>query len=110
MFGTVALFLPMVLPAVRELFQRQLQVTLNHFVFGMLPSQAVAARRFHHQWFPNVLRMESGIPRAVHQLLRHEGHQVDWISAAGIKQSVSLRADDLPGAADLRKYGGATGF
>ncbi|MCH2200798.1 MAG: gamma-glutamyltransferase family protein [Fuerstiella sp.] len=76
----------------------------------MSPIQAVAARRFHHQWHPNVLFMESGIRRIVHESLRHKGHRLELISAAGINQSVSARDGELRGASDLRKHGRAAGF
>ena len=88
-----------------------LQVTLNHLVFNMTPQQAVSAPRFHHQWFPNVLNLESGFAESVQRSLSQKGHRLKSISAAGINQAVSSNANgQLRGASDPRKHGRHAGF
>jgi gamma-glutamyltranspeptidase/glutathione hydrolase len=87
-----------------------LQVTLNHLMFAMMPDRAVAAQRFHHQWYPNVLRLESGIRKEIELALRQKGHRVETISTSGVNQSVSARAGNLRGASDPRKHGRPAGF
>jgi len=87
------------------------QVTLNHLVFEMTPQQAVTAPRFHHQWFPDVLNLESGFADSVRNSLSHKGHRLKSISAAGVNQAVSLDPNgQLRGASDPRKHGQAAGF
>ena len=86
------------------------QVTLNHLVFEMPPGQAVAAPRFHHQWYPDVLRLESGFSEPVRISLQQKGHRLESILRSGVNQSVSGFGSDLHGASDPRKYGRPAGF
>ncbi len=87
-----------------------LQVTLNHLVFGMKPQPAVAAPRFHHQWYPDALMLESGFQKPVWASLQQKGHCLQRISTAGVNQSVSGLSGKLHGASDPRKYGLPAGF
>lgn len=87
-----------------------LQVVLNELVFGMHPVPAVAAPRFHHQWFPNVLNMEDGFSDPVQRALKERGHRLRSISAAGVNQTVSFDGTVLRAASDPRKHGRPAGY
>ena len=87
-----------------------LQVMLNHLVFGMKPEPAVTAPRFHHQWFPDALMLESGFQNPVWASLKQKGHRLKRISTVGFNQSVSRFAGKLHGASDPRKYGRSAGL
>ena len=47
---------------------------LNVIDFGLDPSEALAQPRFHHQWVPDELSVEAGIPADVQDALRARGH------------------------------------
>lgn len=83
------------------------QVLLNVFVYGMDAAEAVAAPRIHHQWKPDVLRVEAEVPRDVVTLLRLRGHRVDagWRNSSAV-QLIVVRPDGTREAAsDPRKLG-----
>lgn len=47
-------------PGGRTIINTVVQVALNLMEFGMSMQEAVNAKRAHHQWLPDVLRMEEG--------------------------------------------------
>ena len=53
-----------------------LQVVLNIFVFGMSPSKAVGAMRFHHQWMPEHIFIEPGSDSKWRSKLKALGHRL----------------------------------
>jgi gamma-glutamyltranspeptidase/glutathione hydrolase len=54
-----------------------LQVILNVIDHGMDVQEAVDAPRFHHQWYPDEIRIErQGFPVDVRQALEAMGHKV----------------------------------
>lgn len=86
-----------------------LQVVSNIIDFGMDPSEAVAAPRMHHQWQPQVLMLDQGIPQDVVRGLEARGHatkQFDFFSSV---QVVVQDGDGVEGASDPRKGGWPAG-
>jgi gamma-glutamyltranspeptidase / glutathione hydrolase len=88
------------------------QVLLGTFVFGLDAAAAVAAPRVHHQWLPDRLEAEPGLPREVYRALAGYGHAVD--DAAPDETSAVQLIRRRPGgaieaASDPRK-GGAPAF
>ena len=72
----------------------------------------LAIRRFHHQWAPDLLRMEPGYePELVDQLQRR-GHRIQASSRLGVTQAIALDADGktLLGIFDPRVPGAAAGY
>src|SRR5690606_38995747 len=53
-----------------------LQVLLNMVRFDIPPAQAVAAPRFHHQWFPESLSVEPELLPKVEEPLKLTGNQL----------------------------------
>lgn len=53
-----------------------LQVISNVLDFKMNPSEAAHAPRMHHQWLPELLFVDTGVPRDVQAALLARGHQV----------------------------------
>lgn len=79
--------------------------------FGLSPSQVLAAPRFHHQWQPDVLRIESAVPAETKAALEKLGHTLNVTSQIGVSQAVMRSADGtFSGAADPRANGTAAGF
>ncbi len=87
-----------------------IQATLNHLVFGMDPMAAASAPRFHHQWFPNTLLLESTIFTKLGDALKAKGHEISENSSLAANQSASLSKDGLKGGSDPRKHGVPAGF
>jgi gamma-glutamyltranspeptidase/glutathione hydrolase len=54
-----------------------LETILNVGVHGLTAQRAVGAPRFHHQWFPDQIRVEPGISLDTLNLLRAKGHEID---------------------------------
>ena len=52
------------------------EVITNVIDFHMSMADAVAAPRFYHQWMPDTVTMESGIPEPVLQGLEAMGHKL----------------------------------
>jgi len=85
---------------------------LNVVDFGMDVSEAVAAPRFHHQWVPDVLRVEPETAPDVVEALRDRGHTVDvserhWSAAEAIV--VDPETGWHTGGSDPRRGGLARG-
>ncbi len=91
-----------------------LQQLLNRELFGMSSAEAVAAARFHHQWFPNELLLEQGIGEEQAAGLAGWGHQLQRSSGLAATQGTALLAGDrqkpLLGGSDPRKYGKPAGY
>ena len=79
--------------------------------FGMPPAEALSRPRFHHQWRPDVLRIERKVPAEVRTELERRGHHLEVVETIGVSQAVSVDAGGhLQGAADPRAGGKAAGF
>jgi gamma-glutamyltranspeptidase/glutathione hydrolase len=79
--------------------------------FEKTPAQALAAPRFHHQWRPDAVRIESSVPEAIRAELERRGHKLNVVPAMGVTQAISRAADgSFTGAADPRVAGSAAGF
>lgn len=86
-----------------QIITATLQVILNVLEHGMNLAEAVAAPRIHHQWLPDVLRIERGVSLDTQKLLTEMGYEVNEGSAMGTTNSVSKQDDVYFGAADPRR-------
>lgn len=83
-----------------------LQVLSNVIDFGMDPEDAVAAPRMHHQWVPEVLNLEPGIPADVQRSLEARGHETkQWEFFSAVQLVVVEEDGTRVAAADPRKGG-----
>ncbi len=88
-----------------------LQTILDVLDFGMNVQQAVDYPRFHHQWMPDRLYMESyGFSPDTIEALRRKGHKISFGRAMGQVMAIEVEGDYLAGAADSRSEGTAAGF
>jgi gamma-glutamyltranspeptidase/glutathione hydrolase len=72
-------------------------------------AEAVNAPRMHHQWFPDVLQLESGISPDTVEILRARGHDVqESRSSMGSVQAVGIRDGVFRGASDPRRPNAAS--
>ena len=70
--------------------------------------EAVAARRFHHQWLPDDLQFERGFPDAQLGILSEMGWTTRVISTFGAADAIMVEYDEvgnrtLRGGADPRR-------
>ena len=80
--------------------------------YGMNIQEAVNAPRFHHQWLPDVARVESGFSPDTIKRLEGMGHRVEagdsWSDGECIM--IDPKRGERLGASDPRNNGRATGF
>jgi gamma-glutamyltranspeptidase/glutathione hydrolase len=88
------------------------QVILNVLEFGMPVQAAVAAPRAHHQWLPDVLRVEEGqFKPAVIKKLEKMGHVVKARQHIALLNAIHRLPDGtLHGGAEPRGDAAAMGY
>ena len=88
------------------------QVFLNVAEFGMTASEAVSAKRFHHQWRPDVIQTEENTFDSLEiQTLEAMGHTVILSDLIGRVEAILILPDGkLEGAADPRRDDHAEGW
>ncbi len=88
-----------------------LQTILHVIDDGMNVQEAVDAPRIHHQWMPDTLVLERGLPKDVTTGLESRGHTLETVAAIGNVCAIGLDADGRwTGAADPRDEGVAVGY
>ncbi len=87
-----------------------LEVIQNVLDFGMNIQDAVDWPRFHHQWLPDTLYIETGISPDTAALLAARGHKVERIRSMGEVAAILAEDGWLAGAADSRSEGKAAGY
>ncbi|HXY24843.1 MAG TPA: gamma-glutamyltransferase [Candidatus Acidoferrum sp.] len=99
---------------------------INWMRLGMDAQAAINAPRFHHQWFPDRIRMEAEFPLSMEQALRARGYEVErgWYYTPSLGTEAKLskhmglvnaigidpKTGERLGAADPRDDGSAVGY
>jgi gamma-glutamyltranspeptidase/glutathione hydrolase len=87
-----------------------LEVLVNLIDFKMNVADAIDRPRFHHQWMPDRLQVESGFSPDTIERLKMRGHDVEIVSRQGEVAAIAVNGDWLEGAADPRTEGTAKGY
>ena len=91
-----------------------LQTILNVYEFNMSMQQAVNAPRFHHQWLPDIVKVEANsFDAKTIKELENKGYVVDYKNASSIGRvdAILVLSDgSLEGGADKRGDDTAVGF
>ena len=91
-----------------------LQTILNVYEFNMSMQQAVNAPRFHHQWLPDIVKVEAtSFDAKTIKELENKGYVVDYKNASSIGRvdAILVLSDgSLEGGADKRGDDTAVGF
>lgn len=86
------------------------QVILNVLDYGMPLVDAVAAKRFHEQYLPDVIYIENGaLAEGVIDRLLTMGHKIQIRKPIGNVQAIILENGKLTGVSDPRGVGRAVG-
>ena len=86
-----------------------LQMLVNVLDHGMNIAEASSAPRMHHQWFPDVLQLESGFSPDTIRLLEARGHKVQAARfSMGSLQSAGFKDGVFRGASDPRRPNAAS--
>ncbi|MBZ5541198.1 MAG: gamma-glutamyltransferase [Acidobacteriia bacterium] len=85
---------------------------LNWMRLGMEAQAAINAPRFHHQWLPDRILLESTFPASVEQALQARGHRTLRRAHIGLVNAIGIDAQtgERLGAADPRDHGSAQGY
>jgi gamma-glutamyltranspeptidase / glutathione hydrolase len=96
-------------PGGRTIINTVLQTVLNVLAFDLPLKEAVAAPRIHHQWLPDEVRVERGIPTGVRRALEAKGHTVREGGTQGRMMAIAIdaRTGERTGVADPRDPDGA---
>ena len=102
-------------PGGRTIINTVLCVAMNVLDFEMDIGDAVAAPRLHHQWFPDVIKVEHDLAQRDPQLierLRAMGHEIAETKSQGDAHSIWIdpATGEIVAAADSRISGKATGY
>ncbi len=81
-----------------------LQMIVNVIDHGMNIADASAQPRMHHQWYPDLLRLESGFSPDTIRLLQERGHKVNAPQPSmGSVQTAGFKDGLFRGASDPRR-------
>ena len=87
-----------------------LQVLLDVLLFGRNAQEAIAVPRIHHQWEPDVLFHEPGVPAEVVRALAKKGHRTEARPDIGKANAIVRTPQGLDAAADPRSGGAPAGY
>ena len=92
-------------PGGSRIISTVLQVIVNVLDYRMDIAAAVAAPRLHHQWLPDVVRIERGFADDALAALRAKGHEVIEPLGQTSANSIAVTPHGLLGAPDPRTRG-----
>ena len=95
-------------PGGARIISTVLQAIVNAVDFGLNPAESAATPRIHHQWMPDVLRVEKGLSPDTMRLLAQMGHNVRVMPVMGRTQTIQIEPGQLLGASDFRNPDGLT--
>ncbi|RTR39582.1 gamma-glutamyltransferase [Shewanella canadensis] len=95
-------------PGGSRIITTTMQVIMNVIDHDLNIAEATAAPRIHHQWLPDLLRVEQSLNRDTIELLESKGHKVKVNNAIGSTQSIMVTEQGIFGASDPRRAGSET--
>ncbi|HEX7501032.1 MAG TPA: gamma-glutamyltransferase [Polyangia bacterium] len=87
-----------------------LQILIDVLVFGLDARRAVATPRIHHQWEPDILNYEPGLPAEAVKALENKGQRPTSRPDIGKANAIVRSRSGLDAAADPRSGGEAAGY
>ncbi|QUM79925.1 gamma-glutamyltransferase [Moritella sp. 5] len=90
-------------PGGSRIITTTLQVIMNVIDHNMNIAEASAATRIHHQWLPDMIRIEKALNVDTINLLESKGHKIEVKAAMGSTQTIMLTEEGVYGASDPRR-------
>lgn len=79
-----------------------LQALVRMLDLGMSPADALRSPRVHHQWSPDRVMVEDGMPRPIIDQLRKFGHSVEITDTLAVAQAIEFKSGHFQSASDPR--------
>ncbi|WP_051435582.1 gamma-glutamyltransferase [Shewanella fidelis] len=95
-------------PGGSRIITTTMQIIMNVIDHNLNIAEATNAPRIHHQWLPDLLRVEHTLNRDTQSLLKAKGHEVKVNNAIGSTQSIMVTEQGIFGASDPRRAGSQT--
>ena len=92
-------------PGGSRIISAVLQIVVDVIDYRMDVAAAVAAPRVHHQWMPDVVRVEQGFSAEILDALKARGHEVLEPLGQTSANSIAVTPNGLLGAPDPRTRG-----
>ena len=87
------------------------QIIMNVIDFEMNIEDAVESPRFHHQWLPDMIQLESyGFSPETVQALENRGHAIKYRGTIGEANCIQVQDGYIYGSADSRRNSSAAGY
>ena len=87
------------------------QIIMNVIDFEMNIEDAVESPRFHHQWLPDMIQLESyGFSPETVQALENRGHAFKYRGSIGEANCIQVENGFIYGSADSRRNSSALGY
>ncbi|MCU1295293.1 MAG: gamma-glutamyltransferase [Bryobacterales bacterium] len=87
-----------------------MQVVLDVLDFSMNPQAAVDLPRFHEQWKPDFLYLESGFPKSVEAGLQQMGYALRPVDGVARVEAIVIKNGTLEGGTQSRYHGKVAGY
>lgn len=106
------LFMVLGAPGGSTIITAVFQVFMNVVEFGMPLDEALFAKRFHHQWLPDVVLYENGgLTESSKQSLQDLGHSLREVKYMALVKAIHVQPDGkLHGVGDNRSEDHAEGY
>lgn len=93
-------------PGGSRIITTTLQIILNTIDHQLNAAEASTALRMHHQWEPDVIRVEKGFNQDTLNLLQQMGHQIHVGRSMGRTQTIRITERGIEGYSDPRNPDG----
>jgi len=105
------LFLVVGSPGGSTIITTTAQIIMNVIDFGMNLEDAVESPRFHHQWLPDVIKMEGNrFSIELINALKSRGHSIKYRNSIGEANCIMVKEGLIYGASDSRRNSSAVGY
>ncbi len=86
------------------------EVILDVTDFGMNPQDAVDLPRFHHQWKPDILYLQTGFDPKTQTALSQMGYSTQSTDSVARVEAIVVRNGKLEGGTESRMHGKVSGY
>jgi gamma-glutamyltranspeptidase/glutathione hydrolase len=93
-------------PGGSRIITTTLQIILNTIDHKLNAAEASIAPRMHHQWEPDVIRLERGFSADTLEILGQKGHKISVGRTMGKTQTIKFNGTDIEAYSDPRNPDG----